>query len=90
MSWAHLGGSWGRFGGLWSRLGGVLEALESVLESPDVVLEAMLGQDSPKQAHESENLEKHMENLSFLPSHEGILGVSWKLLEAFWRVFEAS
>ena len=59
-------------------LGGVLEALESVLEALDVVLEAMLGQDSSKQAHESENVEKHKENQGFLASRGGVLGVSWR------------
>ena len=67
-----------------------MEALENILEALDVVLEAMLGQDSSKQAHESENLEKHKENQGFLASRGGVLGVSWRLLEASWRVFEAS
>ena len=67
-----------------------MEAHESVLEALDVVLEAMLGQDSSKQAHESENLQKHKENQGFLASRGGVLGVSWRLLEASWRVFEAS
>ena len=54
-----LGGVLEACGAVLEALGGVLEALESVLEALDVVLEAMLGQDSSKQAHESENLEKH-------------------------------
>ena len=48
-----LGVPRGCIGGILEALGGVLRALESVLEALDVVLEAMLGQDSPKQAHES-------------------------------------
>ena len=71
-----LGGVLEACGAVLEALGGVLEALESVLEALDVVLEAMLGQDSSKQAHESENLEKHKENRGFLASREGILGVS--------------
>ena len=61
-----LGGVLEACGAVLEALGGVLEALESVLEALDVVLEAMLGQDSSKQAHESEHLEKHKENQGFL------------------------
>ena len=63
-----LGGVLEACGAVLEALGGVLEALESVLEALDVVLEAMLGQDSSKQAHESENLQKHKENQGFLVS----------------------
>ena len=58
-----LGGVLEACGAVLEALGGVLEAHESVLEALDVVLEAMLGQDSSKQAHESENLQKHKDKL---------------------------
>ena len=85
-----LGGVLEACGAVLEALGGVLEALESVLEALDVVLEAMLGQDNPKQAHESENLEKHKENQCFLASHTSVLEPSWSVLEALGGVFKAS
>ena len=49
----------------------------------------MLGQDSPKQAHESENLKKHKENQGFLASHRSVLEASWSVLEVLGGVLEA-
>ena len=69
-----LGGVLEACGAVLEALGGVVEAPEIVLEAPDVVLETMLGQDSSKQACETEHLEKHKEHTGCLASRGGILG----------------
>ena len=56
-----LGGVLEACGVVLEALGRVLEALEGVLQALEAVLEAMLDQDSPKQAQQSENLETHEE-----------------------------
>ena len=57
-----------------------MEALERSPEALEVALEAILGQDSSKQAQESEKLEKHKDKHGFLASRGGVLGASWRLL----------
>ena len=79
-----LGGVLEACGAVLEALGGALEALESVLEALDVVLEAMLGQDSPKQAHESEHLEKTQGKSRFLGLPQECLGGILERLEGSW------
>ena len=79
-----LGGVLEACGAILEALGGVLEALESVLEALDVVLEAMLGQDSPKQAHQSENLEKTQGKSRFFGLPQECPGAILKRLGGSW------